>query len=102
MSILSDNLKKARLAAGFPNQEKPAKLLGIKRSTFASYEEGRAKPPITLLPKIVDVYSIIDWRSFLADPHWDPAHQRPPSSLTALQQRFDGLRGKIKSLAEDC
>lgn len=102
MSILSDNLKKARLAAGFPNQKKPAKFIGIKRSALASYEEGRARPAITLLPKIVDVYSIIDWRSFLADPHWDPAHQQPPSSIAALQERHKELIGKIKNLAEEC
>jgi len=39
-------------------QEKIANGIGIKRSAYASYEEGRATPPIPLLIKLAFFYKL--------------------------------------------
>jgi DNA-binding XRE family transcriptional regulator len=36
-------------------QEEYGKLLGIKRCTVGAYEENRAKVPVDLIPKVMDV-----------------------------------------------
>lgn len=96
--IVTENLKKAR---GEWSQEKAAKLIGIKRCTLASYEEGRALPPITLFPKIADVYGIIDWKGFLSDPNFDISNQNATAvPLSLIEQKFNELSQKEKSLAK--
>lgn len=61
------NLRKARKANGW-NREKTAALLGIPPSTYGSYEEGRAKPGIDLVPKFARVMKITNILSFLENP----------------------------------
>lgn len=61
------NLRKARKALGW-NREKTADLLGIAWSTYGSYEEGRARPGIDLLPKFARVLGITNVLSFLENP----------------------------------
>lgn len=39
-------------------QEAAARLLGIKRSCLASYEDGRAFPRLVILRRIVDGYEV--------------------------------------------
>jgi transcriptional regulator with XRE-family HTH domain len=102
MSILSDNLKKARRAMEW-SQEKAALQLGIKRSRLASYEEDRAEPSLQLLPILVEKYCILDWKGFLSNPHWDPFHQTPsPGIIPPAEKQYQALRAAIKSLAENC
>lgn len=101
MSTLSDNIIKVRHHLGW-TQEKSAKGIGVKRSLYAAWEEGRAKPPVTLLPAIVDTFSIIDWVGFLTDEHFDPAHQNQPSFTRRAEARYAALADQLKSLANNC
>jgi transcriptional regulator with XRE-family HTH domain len=64
MSNFSENLKKLRKQKKF-TQENFSELLGIKRNTYAAYEEGRSEPPLDILLSISqilrhrDIYSLI-------------------------------------------
>jgi len=49
--MLSEQLKAIRKANGF-TQVELSKVIGIERSTYASYETGRNRPDISLLEKI--------------------------------------------------
>ena len=49
--MLSEQLKIIRKANGF-TQVELAKVIGIERSTYASYETGRNRPDISVLGKI--------------------------------------------------
>lgn len=54
-------LAKARKEAGY-SQRQVASLLGISKSTIASYEAGRTQPDIETLGKLADFYVVsIDW-----------------------------------------
>lgn len=103
MTILSDNLKKARKHHDMI-QERAAKLIGVRRSLLAAWEEGRSKPTITLLPKIIEAYEIKGWIDFLTKEHWNPALDFPSStpSLTpsTIEQRYRRLRGPLKNIAD--
>ena len=100
MSVISDNLKKARKALGW-SQEQAAAQLGIKRSNLASYEEGRAFPSITLLPALVVAYGILDWQRFIEDPAFDLHNQVAPAPpISLVEHRFNLLDKKQKNLAK--
>jgi transcriptional regulator with XRE-family HTH domain len=99
MSILSDNLKKARKDLNV-SQEKAAVLLKIPRSRLGSYEEGRAEPPIILLPRLVDVYGIGDWPSFLTSPNWKPGTHAIPRRLSVIEERYHQLDEMHKALVD--
>jgi transcriptional regulator with XRE-family HTH domain len=97
--IIASNLKKARTALGW-SQEKAAQLFRIKRSTLASYEEGRALPSLTFYPKLVTVYSIHDWLGFITNKDFDYADQVTNSQpLSLIEQNFNLLSEKEKNLA---
>ena len=53
----SDNFKTLRNAKGYTQKEIALKL-EIKRNTYATYEEGRAKPQIDIFYKICCIYSV--------------------------------------------
>ena len=50
----SDNLKKYRLLAGFKSAKEFADSIGIKYTTYMSYENKGTKPPLTILDISVD------------------------------------------------
>lgn len=54
-------LAKARKNAGY-SQREAASLLGISKSTIASYETGRTQPDIESLGILADFYEVsVDW-----------------------------------------
>lgn len=65
-----DNLKKARLAKGW-NQEEAAAAIGIKRSLLGAYEEGRACPTAYGLVPFAKVFHTTDLIGFLTDPDFN-------------------------------
>jgi transcriptional regulator with XRE-family HTH domain len=69
------NLRKARKAAGYCNQTQVARLLGLNRSTYQAYEEGRAFPPAEVLVNIADLFLISNLRGFITDHAFDPNNQ---------------------------
>lgn len=98
--LVGQNLKKARKASGL-TQEKAAPLIGVRRSVLGSYEEGRAMPPLTLFPKIADLYGIVDWKRFLRDENFNPNSQGavpPPPSIVDIAYR--ALSKKLKKAAD--
>ena len=100
MSIISENLKKARKAKDL-SQDKAAKLLQIPRPRLASYEEGRAHPPMLLLLRFNEVYDIADWHDFLTCAAWRPGYltsQGKPLSL--IEKRYAALDKKQKALVD--
>src|SRR5882757_2664562 len=101
MSIISDNMRKARKAAGFESQEKAAQALRIKRSLVGAYEEGRCMPPLSFFPTIARTYRIKDWLGFITNPNFDPADQRiqpPDTSTSLLQEQYASLTPKLKKV----
>lgn len=60
------NLRKVRRIHGW-NQLQAATQLGIKRSTYQAYEEGRSCPRAEDLVTLADVFQIGNLRSFIAD-----------------------------------
>jgi transcriptional regulator with XRE-family HTH domain len=98
-SIIASNLSKVRKHHGW-SQEQAAKLMGIRRSTLASYEEARALPPMLLIPKFADVYGIMDWKGIVVNADFDVNDQtKVTSSVSLIEQKFNSLTGKEKSLA---
>lgn len=61
---LANNLKLARKRFKW-SQEQAAKATGINRAKYASYEEGRANPPIDSLIKITRTFKIKDIDKFI-------------------------------------
>lgn len=57
MSKLSKNLKKLRKEMGL-SQERLSKKLGLKRPTYATYEEYRAEPNCSVLIKLSDIFGV--------------------------------------------
>ena len=55
--MLSEQLKAIRKANGF-TQVELSKVIGIERSTYASYETGRNRPDISLLEKIAKAFGV--------------------------------------------
>ena len=61
IEAFAQKLAQARKDAGY-TQEQIATLLGIKRSTLASYEIGRTQPDIETLGRLADFYEVsLDW-----------------------------------------
>lgn len=69
-SPFANNLRQAREAKGWI-QHKAADLLGIPRTTYGSYEEGRALPSIKVLRTILHIYGITNILSFLENPDFN-------------------------------
>lgn len=55
--MLSEQLKIIRKANGF-TQVELAKVIGIERSTYASYETGRNRPDVSVLDKIAKAFGV--------------------------------------------
>lgn len=55
--MLSEQLKIIRKANGF-TQVELAKVIGIERSTYASYETGRNRPDVGVLDKIAKAFGV--------------------------------------------
>ena len=55
--MLSEQLKAIRKANGF-TQIELSKVIGIERSTYASYETGRNRPDVSLLEKIAKAFGV--------------------------------------------
>ena len=55
--MLSEQLKIIRKANGF-TQADIAKVIGIERSTYASYETGRNRPDVSVLEKIAKAFNV--------------------------------------------
>jgi DNA-binding XRE family transcriptional regulator len=57
MSKLSKNLKKLRHKLGISQESLSAKI-GIKRPTYAAYEEYRAEPPIKIIIALSEIFKL--------------------------------------------
>ncbi len=57
MEAFASNLKTIRLALGY-SQAGMAERLGVARSTYAGYEEGRRTPDMKTFLKIVEEFSV--------------------------------------------
>ena len=61
VSMLPERLKKLRHQNDF-TQAIVALILGVPRSTYASYESGNNEPNLCMLLKIADFYKVsLDW-----------------------------------------
>lgn len=61
IETFSARLKKAREETGY-TQRDIAQIIGISKSTIASYETGRTEPKIETLGKLADFYGVsTDW-----------------------------------------
>lgn len=61
VETFAKKLKKARSETGL-SQREVADMLGISKSTLASYEIGRTQPDIETLGTIIDFYEVsADW-----------------------------------------
>lgn len=103
MSIMSNNLKKARKAIDGLTQDKAAKLLGVGRPRIGAWEEGRSTPPLSKFPKIVQLYNITDWTGFILDENFDPKNQKVPSpaNISFLEEQYKKLPKKLRSVVDE-
>jgi transcriptional regulator with XRE-family HTH domain len=103
MSILSENLKKARKAIDGLSQDKAAKFLAVKRSTLGAWEEGRSTPPLAKFPKITQLYNITDWSGFILSEKFDPQKQPVNSmaSISFMEEQYKKLPKKLKKVADE-
>lgn len=61
VETFSARLKQAREETGYTQRE-IAQIIGISKSTIASYEMGRTEPKIEILGKLADFYGVsADW-----------------------------------------
>lgn len=94
MHSVSERLKKLRKETG-ATQVKLADATGISRSSYSSYEEGRAIPPLDTLLRLADFYQIS--LDELVRGNTGPKKGEP--SLTRLMARLDpNVRRAIKAL----
>ena len=102
MSILSENLKKARKAIPGLNQDNAAKLIGIKRTRLCAWEDGRSSPPINKFPKIVEAYNITDWIGFISNEAFDPKKQSPSTlaRVSIIEKKYEALPKNLKNVAK--
>ena len=102
MSIISENLRKARKAIDGLSQGKAAKLLGVKVSNLGAWEEGRSTPPLHRFPKIIELYGITDWIGFISDPHFDPKKQSSRKISSSLfEERYLKLPKKLQRVVDE-
>lgn len=67
LKILALRLKELRDSLGL-NQSEFSESIHLKQQTYSLYERGRNKPPIDLLIKIAEKYSVsLDWLCGLSD-----------------------------------
>lgn len=64
------NLSKARKAFGW-TQAKAADMLGVTRSAYGSYEEGRAQPVLGMFTTFISVLGISNLQAFIENPDFD-------------------------------
>jgi transcriptional regulator with XRE-family HTH domain len=102
MTIMSENLKKARKALDGLSQDKAAKLLGVKRSNLAAWEEGRSTPPLAKFPGIVKLYNITDWAGFILNEKFDPKKQESgsPINISYIEERYKKIPKKIRNVVD--
>ena len=55
--MLSENIKKARLARGLTQRE-ASELLGISSSVYSRYETGKRMPPLDMFRNMADVFDV--------------------------------------------
>lgn len=68
------NLRKARRARGFKQQEIGDSIC-VKQRTYAAWEEGRGNPSAETLVLLADILGITNLRAFICDPDFDIRHQ---------------------------
>lgn len=102
MSILSDNLRKARKAIPDLSQDRAAKMLKIKRQRLGAWEEGRSAPPLSKLPEIIELYQITDWVGFILSEKFDPRKQDATKfrTISAIEERYKKLPKKLRDVAD--
>jgi len=79
--IFATNLQKCRQALGW-SQTKAAVMLGIKRATYAAYEERRSLPPVTFLPHLARTMGITFMAGFLENPDFSYEEQEKEFLVT--------------------
>lgn len=101
MSIIGDNLRKARKAIPDLSQDKAAKLLNVKRQRLGAWEDGRSVPPLILFPKIIQLYSVTDWISFITSAKFDPKKQCEKIPISIIEERYRKLPKKLQRVADE-
>ena len=72
-------------------QEDVAAKLGIKRTNYGAYEEGRATPPIELIDRICDLYNVT-FKELIG------SELPPPDFITRYTTAPDNVRKAIDLL----
>ena len=57
IKILSENLRKLRINAGY-TQDKVSQLLNIQRAAYCNYENGTRTPPIETIIALAELYHV--------------------------------------------
>lgn len=62
METIAERLKQIRLMNGVEKKSDFAEMLGVKRTTYGSYERGVSFPPVEVLRKICDRFNVdMEW-----------------------------------------
>lgn len=98
--IFAENLKKARALKGWTQQSAAARV-GVKRTAYQAWEEGRACPTAYFLVPLAHVFGIADILAFLSKPCSPQCTSRPEEKIvlppTLLEQKYNeaGIREKL-------
>lgn len=94
--IFACNLKALRLRNNW-TQDKAAEFLYIKRSQYASWEEGRGFPDALATVVMMEVMEISNWRAFISQRDYAKAEgPKERSPVTVIQQKYDQADIRVK------
>ncbi len=93
-----NRLSTAREAAGL-TQEQVAKAVGLTVSTYRSYEKGRARVPVDLLPQLAEVFGrSLYWMHGLSDPRGLSGDEQ--QLVTIYQKLRESAKRMVMTLAQ--
>ena len=96
-TILAEQLRKIRLAAGF-TQQNIADALKINRATYTYYETGKTLPDIVTIQKLAVLYQIDIQDLLSGDINNAGLRQRPKKKISQKPEHIDELSSQEKSL----
>ena len=95
--IFGNNIRKLRNRNNL-SQQKVSNILKISRSAYASYEEGRAEPPLEILGRIMQLFQINDLRQLLSDKSSFVSEQANEQEL--LMMKYHSLTARERQIVD--
>ena len=99
MSVFSERLKEARTKKGL-SQYYVSQELGIPRTTYANWEQGKAEPGIDMMRRLAEILEVsADYLLGLTDDP-SPKSGKLPDYLKEKLEECEKLKQKFEKLRE--